>query len=252
MSLLPPHGRINCNKCFEGQDVKWGITRIERNGWLLENNPGSWGSQEPIVLILGVSKGTRQSEKINTLTHDEIPFKSERARLSKILIRLGLLEEDDSIDRKINIEEQDFAFGSLIRCGIAMWDNSLGKFVKAGRVVQESASNPQAQIYVRNCASKFLGDLPNRVKLIVMLSNDAGYIDACFLTMKYLYPSVVRHNQVSYGNDQTTWIHVIHPSGSSGRHIPTWLGSDTGKQAMKREAALEGVRISGVLEELNK
>ena len=70
--------------------------------------------------------------------------------------------------------------------------------------------------------------------------------------MKYIYPNIVRHNQVSYRNDQVTWIHVIHPSGSAGRHIPDWLNDETGKQAMKREAALAGVRISGAVKVLNK
>ena len=251
MSVLPRHGRIYCNKCFEGEEVQWGITRIEKNGWLLENNPGSWGSQEPIVLILGVSKGTRQSEKINKLTHNEIPFRSERKNLTKLLIRLGLMSEDESVDKKINKDEKDFAFGSLLKCGIAMWEDSKGEYVKAGKVVQESANNPQAQEYIRNCASKYLGDLPKRTKLIVMLSNDDGYIDACYLVFKHLYPNIMRHNQVSYGNDQVTWIHVIHPSGSSGRHIPAWLNDETGKQAMKREAALAGVRISGAISVLN-
>jgi hypothetical protein len=249
---LPPHGRIICNKCFDGQDVQWGITKIERNGWLLENNPGSWGSPEPIVLVLGVSKGSRQSEKIMALNHDEIPFRSERARLTKILVRLGLLEEGVSIDEKINKGEQDYAIGSLIRCGIAMWDNSKGGYVKAGRVVQASATNPQAQKYVRNCASKFLGDLPSQLKIIVMLSNDDAYMEACYSTMKYLYPNIVRHNQASYWNDHLTWIHVIHPSGSSGRHIPAWLNDENGKQAMKREDAIEGVRIAGAVQEIDK
>ena len=252
MSSLPLHGRVYCNKCFEGQDVQWGKTKIERNGWLLENNPGSWGSPEPIVLVLGVSKGPRQSKKIESMAHEDIPFKGERKNLSKVLTRLALLKEGVSIDEKMSKGEGDYGFGSLLRCGIAMWDASKGEYVKVGRVVQESATNPQAQIYVRNCATKFLGDLPSRLKIIVMLSNDDAYMDACFSTMKYLYPNIVRHNQASYGNDQVTWIHVIHPSGSSGRHLPAWLNDETGKQAMKRDGALAGVRISGAIKVLNK
>lgn len=81
-----------------------------------------------------------------------------------------------------------------------------------------------------------------------MLSNDDGYVDACYKAFKQLYPDIVRHNVVSYGNNKHTWVHVIHPSGSSGRHIPDWLKKSTGKQASKREAALGGVEYSDVLQ----
>jgi hypothetical protein len=226
--------------------VIWGETIMEESGWRLENNPAAWGSDQPLILILGVSKGRNQSRKILSYSHNEIPFRGERANLTKILIRLGVLKDSENINEKISIYEQDFALGSLIRCSIAMWDYSKGGYVQAGQIVKASATNPQAQKYVSNCANTFLNDLPDRLKLTIMLSNDDGYIDSCLAIMKSIYPDIMKLNMVSYGNNDHTWIHVIHPSGSSGRHIPDWLYKSHGKQAMKREAALEGIRISGV------
>jgi hypothetical protein len=84
-----------------------------------------------------------------------------------------------------------------------------------------------------------------------MLSNDDDYVDACYSAFRRLYPDIVRHNQVCYGNSKHTWVHVIHSSGSSGRHIPDWLNKSTGKQAQKREAALAGITKSGVLHDLH-
>jgi hypothetical protein len=249
MVLLPKHGRIKCSVCFDNT-VEWGVSYFEKNGWRLECNPGAWGSQQPVVLVLGVSKGTNQCNKITELQHEEIPFKGERKNLSNILNRLGLLPDNMRVDHCISETEQVFAFGSLIRCSIAMFDRVKEQWVKAGPVVKASATNAQAQAYVSACTQQFCSSLPERTKLVVMLSNDDEYVDACYSAFKRLYTDIVRHNAVSYGNSEHTWVHVIHPSGSSGRHIPDWLNKSEGKQASKREDALSGVECSGVLLEL--
>lgn len=141
--------------------------------------------------------------------------------------------------------------GSLIRCSIAMLDAASGKWLKAGSVVKAAATNPQAQEYIAACTGMFLADLPHRTKLVIMLSNDDNYIEACYSVFKDLYPNIMRHSQVCYGNDEHTWVHVIHPSGSSGRHIPDWLNKSVGRQAQKRDAALVGVHRSGVMNDLH-
>lgn len=241
----PPHGRIKCGRCFPAGNAEWGKSVIKADGWLLENNPCAWGASDPIVLILGVSKGTNQTAKIARMRHEEIPFKGERPNLTKLLVRLGLISESASVDEKISVHEREFAFGSLIRCSIAWWDPAKGAYTKAGQVVNRTAIDPEARLYVLNCAEKHLGSLSTRTKLVVMLSNDDDYMDSCFKIMKQLYPDVMKINDVSYGNAEHTWVHVIHPSGSSGRHIPAWLHGTSGKQARKREFAIAAVRHSG-------
>src|SRR5690606_32719571 len=160
---------------------------------------------------------------ITRIPHNDIPFKGERANLSKILARLGLLSSSEQVDARVSAEERDFAFGSLIRCSIAMFDDSKGQWVKAGPVVKASATDPEAQKFVSNCTERFLANLQARTKLIVLLSNDDDYVDACFAAFRRLYPDIVRCSSVSYGNARHTWVHVVHSSGSSGRHIPHWL-----------------------------
>ena len=121
MMLLPPHDRISCNICFDNKTVSWGKTEREVNNWKIEANAGAWGSRDPIILVLGVSKGPKPPQLNPDMNHEDIPFKTEREYLSKYLRLLGLLEKNESVDSKIRAEENIFAFGSIIRCGVGMW-----------------------------------------------------------------------------------------------------------------------------------
>jgi hypothetical protein len=56
------------------------------------------------------------------------------------------------------------------------------------------------------------------------------------------HPDLKRINAVAYGNKQVTFVHVIHPAGTSGRHIPDWLEATNGKQALKRDMAIAALR----------
>ena len=78
------------------------------------------------------------------------------------------------------------------------------------------------------------------------MSNDDDYMNSCFEALHKLHPDFIRHNQVSYGNNRVTFVHIVHASFSAGRHRESWLKNDSGKQAGKREMAIEGVKISGV------
>jgi hypothetical protein len=249
--LLPEHGRVDCSRCFEGKPVVWGKTAREVNGWKIESNAGAWGSRNPVVLVLGVSKGPNQTKNILRMKHEEIPFKGERAYLSKYLTRLGLLNPNESIDSRISAEEADFAFGSMVRCGIGLWSEVKKDYVKVGNVVNSSATQPQAQEFVKNCSQEFLASLPERLKLVVLMSNDDEYMESCFWAFKALHPNVKRFNDVSYTNDQVMWVHIIHAAGTAGRHREDWLHGETGKQAKKRELAIQAIQRSGVLGAIN-
>ncbi len=249
--MLPKHDKIKCSECFNGE-VIWGNSVFEENGWRLENNPCAWGSQNPIVLILGFSKGTNQTNKLPSTPFDDVPFKGMRNFLSKILQKLRLMSDFDDVDNKINSGEQDFAFGSLIRCSISKYSDVKGKYLKSGDIINSSATDPNAQRIISNCMNKFLTGLPDRLKLIIMLSNDDGYVDACYNSFRTVYPNLHRINPVAYTNDVVTWVHTIHPSGAAGKHRIDWLNSTKGKQATKREYALEAVNNSGVIELLKK
>ncbi len=237
MALLPRHDRIDCQKCFSETAAAWGRAVFEQDGWRLEHNPCAWGAQDPNVLVLGFSKGNSQTGVIESSPFNEVPFRGMRTNLTRILQRLGLLGLNEQVDARIRAAEQDYAFGSVIRCSIA----KDGK--KAGDVINAAATDHVAQRVISNCTSTFLRDLPSRLRTIVLLSNDDHYVEACFARMKVLHPDIQRINEMAYGNDRVTWVHVIHPSGSSGRHITDWLDSERGRQAEKRELALAALAL---------
>ena len=245
--MLPEHGKIKCSKCFDHETI-WGKSIFEKEGWRLENNPGSWGSSNPLILILGFSKGTNQTNKLFLTPFNDIPFKGMRSFLSQLLRRLGLLSDYETVDNKISSQEKDFAFSSLIKCSISKFDNCKEKFIKSGDIINSSAKDKNAQRIISNCMNTFLKDLPERLKIIIMLSNDDKYMDACFESFSKIYTGLKRINQVSYTNGKITWIHTIHPSGASGKHRIDWLNASSGKQAMKRDLALETIKKSGILE----
>ena len=249
--MLPQHGVIECTRCFRDHHVKFGEALEFDGGWRLENTPASWGSRNPVVLILGFSKGENQSRA--GLDFDSIPFRGFRSNLTKILQGLELLSSGDEIDRHIHADEQDFGFGSLLRCSISKWNQSKNEWAKSGDVIETIASDPHGACFLTNCADQFLKDLPSRLKLIVMLSNSDSYMQLCRRTITNLHCDVKQLNEVAYGNEGVTCVHVIHPSGSSGRHIPTWLAMSTDtRQGLKGVLAHQAVERSGAAAELQR
>jgi hypothetical protein len=115
-NLLPAHGRIPCTACFGGQ-ATWGKSvATSDDGWTLDNNPCAWGSRNPKYLLLGFSKGVRQTVGIATRPHDSIPYDGFRPRLTEGLKMLGLLAPTDTVDAHIRADEPDWGFGSFVRC----------------------------------------------------------------------------------------------------------------------------------------
>lgn len=236
--MLPNHGKLTCTNCFANQSAVWGKTATETDGWRLEYAPGAWGSANPKTLVLGFSKGANQMQKLATRAFDDIPFSGMRPNMTRILHRLGLLSLHEAIDSRIKSDEQDYAFGSLIRCSVSAKNPVTGKFEKSGDVIRKSCTASAPLDFIGNCTRQFLANLPPRLETVVMLSNDDDYVDACYEQMRKLHPDLKRINAVAYGNKQVTFVHVIHPAGTSGRHIPDWLEATKGKQALKRDMAI--------------
>jgi hypothetical protein len=246
-SPLPPHGRIDCALCFPSAPP-WGGA-YSRHGWRLERNPCAWGSRDPVVLVLGFSKGVNQTRGIveaEGTAYDDIPFRNMRPNLTKILQRLSLLRPGDTIGHHINAGEPNFGFGSLIRCSVSKLDEATGRYLKSGDIIHALAHQPD-QDFLGRCVHRFLARLPDRLRLVIMLSNDDTYVDACAEAIARVHPALLRVNPVAYRTHGVTWVHVVHPSGASGKHIPMWLEATSGKQAAKREWAIAAVNDSGGL-----
>lgn len=244
--LLPEHGKIQCARCFPNEKATWGQSVLTKGSWQLENNPLAWGGRNPVVMILGFSKGDRQCAVIRAGADlDKLPFAGMRANLTAILRRLGLLDRDRLVDDLIASRDPDIHLGSLVRCSIAKLDPATQKPMKAGDVIAATAADATGREIVAACAERFLRDLPPRLRVVVLLSNDDAWTQYCFEVVKQLHPQAVRLNEVAYKTGNVTWVHVVHPSGSSGRHIPAWLKAAEGKQGRKGRQALEAVLSSG-------
>ncbi|MGY3531174.1 hypothetical protein [Bradyrhizobium sp. USDA 4452] len=246
MTSLPSHGRISCTRCFPS-GATWGATSIERNGWILENNPLSWGSNNPRYLVLGFSKGTRQCNLLQSAQHEQIPFAGFRQNVTAIVRKLGLLGPHEQIEDRIHDKEQDFGFGSLIRCSVAHLDPVTSKPLKSGDIIGRLSKRAAGDDWAYNCMHNFLSKLPARLEVVVLLSNDDSYIDACFSRLGQLYPGMRRINPVAYSDGRVTWVHTVHGSPLAQSHINAWLAGDRSTQGEKQRSAVAAVsQISSV------
>lgn len=222
MSLLPEHGFIGCTRCYQGAESRTEFSD-PRNGkrWALEQPNASWGSRDPRVLVLGFSRGSRQTAP--GLSFDEIAFKGMRSNLTKILVKLGLLDEFDDVGRHIAKGEKDFAFGSLIRCSISQWDKKKDAFTKSGgSILQNCMKNRSTRDVAERCADTFLVSLPERTEIVVLLGNEAKYVHACFELIQKSRGEAERINSVAYRSKGVLFVHVIH-AGAQGSLVPDWL-----------------------------
>jgi hypothetical protein len=239
--LLPPNGRVECNVCFSG-DVQWGISIRQEDGWLLENNPLACGARNPRKLLLGFSKGMRQSSELLLRRVEDVAFAGFRGRITQALRVLGLLALDDVIESHFRADEPDWAFGDVVRCSIAKLDPSTGRYLKSGDVIPASACRTSGADWIGNCMGRFLAKLPPRLETVILLSNDDAYVDACFERVRNLHPNTRRINEVAYGDDRVIWIHMVHFGGTGFNHMTSWLDGKPNKQGRKRAAALAALK----------
>lgn len=242
MITFPAHGPLSCARCFPDDR-----NLIAPGQWRVVNDPGAWGSTNPRILVLGFSKGATQANAFRNRPFDAVPFAGARQRLTSVLQRIGVLSSNETVDQRMRADEPDFAFGSLVRCSLSRRDGEGGAYRTSGPLIKKAFQEPEALAVVRNCMQRYLAKLPERLRLVILLGNDSGYVDACFREMQRLYSTgLQRINDVAYGNDEVTWVHVTHPSPGNG-HFNTWLTADGNHTAgRKRELAIAAVRDSGV------
>ena len=241
------HVKFDCSQCYVNSVTTWGKTeRTFGSGsppkWRIENTPASWGSENPRVAVLGFSRGQNQSHDLQPF--DQVAFHGMRPAIGKILRRLELLGSDEEVDALMRAGEHDFAFSSLIRCSIAQWDGSKGRYAKSGNAILRTCLKDldSRQVAVA-CTRRFLGALPERLRIVVLLGNEEGYVEGCRELVSRLHPQVRPINAVAYGDGRVTWVHTVHAK-AQGSHLPDWLeqSSALGGQGRKRELALQAIR----------
>lgn len=213
---------------------------MERDGWRLSNNPMAWGGQRPEILVLGFSKGATQDAAILTKRHEDIAFARGRKALGRILNTLDLLPVGRSVDDLIAAPDGPMAFGSLIRCSVAKSDGKGGWFQSGGDILGSCLADRSFGDIITNCIRRHLGDLPDSLKLVVMLGNGAGYIDGCRRAIVSVRSGIRSVNDVAYGDDQVMFVHTIH-FAAQGRLVPEWCEATEGTQAQKRKLAQQAI-----------
>lgn len=245
---FPPHGRLTCAECFTDSSPVRSVGK-----WKMRRDPGSWGAQHPRYLVLGFSKGATQTDIYATGRFDDVAFGGDRTRqnLTDILRRVGLLPANQTVDARICAGEREFHFSSLVRCSLARLDEKAyakdgrEKYITSGSLITKSFSEvPQI---INTCTTRFLGTLPESLKLIVVMGVTDSYIRCVRETMKRLHPAGFRTmSDVAYKNDKRLWVHLTHPSKGNGT-LNAWLNGDvrSNASAAKRELAIEALREDG-------
>lgn len=235
MSTLPTHGRINCTACHSCESVNFDSTKTGDNDWRITANPLAWGNPNAEVVILGFSKGPTQAGALANTPHDDIAYKGSRLNVGKILAHVGLIpqQDDDGLRRTIDMEIANqsgrFHFGSLIRCTVERFDHKSSSWKgTGGGMLDKFVETGFGQNIARQCTTKFLSNLPDRTKLIVMfgMGTNQNYVREAFKLFKRARPGHWKWvNKVAYTDGKITVVHVEH-FASQGALIPNWLGKN--------------------------
>jgi hypothetical protein len=225
------HGPIQCRACFPHDEES-----LDMGDWRLQNNPGYYGSENPSVLILGFSKGANQNKEAKSGDFDNIAFSGARHRLQKILETLGLMPSGRSINEIMTAEEKEFGVASLVRCSFGKMKN--GTYKTSGDVIPSSFSNSQTLQIIQRCTEMHLGELPSRVKLVILLGTSDNYIKKTKSMISKLFDDFKNISEVAFTARGALWIYATHPSPGNG-HFESWISDGSGiPSARKRTLAI--------------
>jgi hypothetical protein len=77
-------------------------------------------------------------------------------------------------------------------------DPATGVASKSGDIINRLSHRNSSNNWALNCIRQFLSELPSRLEVVVLLSNDNDYIEACYRELQSLHPSMKRINSVAY------------------------------------------------------
>lgn len=256
MNCLPAHGRVNCTRCFScSQATEFDRTRREAPDakWRITSNPLAWGNVEPEIVLLGFSKGPTQAGALASAPHDEIAYKGSRTAVGKILAHVGAVSEPTNgdykgmVDRLISDRNGRFHFGSLVRCTVERFDQKDRVWKGSGGGMLDKFMGTQFGNEVAlNCASEFLGALPQKTRLVIMfgLGTKLNYVRAARRLVEAVRPGKWRTaNEVAYSDGSVTFVHVEH-FAAQGALIPNWLGVNNHERSALGCRAREAVQLA--------
>jgi hypothetical protein len=252
INSLPTHGRVDCNRCFNScQKADFDKTKRTEDNWRITANPLAWGNENPEVVVLGFSKGPTQAGALARAPHNEIAYMGSRIFVGKLLRRVGLLPAlpDDmlshAVDRLIADRSGRFHFGSLVRCTVEQFKDGAWTGTGGG-MLDKFTKTAFGQEVTRNCTTRFLKELPERTRLVVMfgLGTKSNYVQASFELFRYARGGQWRRiNKVAYTDGKVVVVHVEHFK-SLGPHIPNWLGEKVHVRSQLSELAAQAVALA--------
>ncbi len=232
-----PHGFEACTACKDlfthhdrdGPFERWGQGEPVR----LINNPASWGATEPRYYLLGFSKGNTQNKalaeaKMGRAKYEDVPFKGMRKRLGWLLKALGIDIRDGALDRIFMPTETRVQSASLVRCSISARTASGGYSYKLGDIIEaDKAASERVREVIRRCVGKHLTGALDGTSFI-LLGLDEDQIQWTRDAFEEQYGPLHSPKPTVYRNDQLSWVHVAHPSGSqTDPQYQRWCSGET-------------------------
>jgi len=235
------HGAVSCTRCWNDDN-----SVQEAGSFRLVRDPGHWGSGNPRVLVLGMSKGNTQSNAFGREPFEAVAFKGIRDRILLLFKSVGLLPAEGlpAFERRFTAHEEEFAFASVVRCSLTAWNPKRRAFTaESPRVLPAFRAGSDGHKFVANCVQQHIAQLPSRTRLVVLLGNTDGYIKAMSAAVAAARGEAEPINSVAYRSHGVGFVHLTHPSRGNG-HFDTFLRGE-GKPGLKRDHAIKAIRQLG-------
>lgn len=218
MTIYQSHGPLNCSQCFV--DCK---TPEVANGWRLVNDPGYWGASDPVVLVLGQSKGNKQRKVFaqGDAAFDAVAFAGIRDRLAKILDKISIRLDKADVDKHFRASETEVGFASLLRCSVS---DPTGN--TSGSPIIGAMKDPDADKWIENCMRKWLSEFNPRLKLVVLCGLTDAYKNRVTAHLSKLHANTFRKiDKFASEAAGVVWLFIQHPSTISENHYQSWIGT---------------------------
>ena len=227
------HGPLDCKRCWNtDSDIQ------ELGDFKLVRDPGHWGASNPVILVLGISKGNTQSRAYATGPFEQVAFKDIRHRILQIFQSVGLLLDETPFhfQRRFTSGERDFAFASVVRCSLTGMDRKKRiHTADSPNVLPAFHPKSDGYLFVANCVDQHLAALSPRTKLVLLLGNTSAYISALRQVIAVKLGSVTPINEVGYWASDIKFVHLAHPSKGNG-HFGAFVRGE-GTPGEKRDLA---------------
>lgn len=230
-----PHGPMTCDRCWKTISAS-----VQESGrFRLVRDPGHWGSANPSVLVLGISKGNTQSSAFRNGRFEDVAFKGIRNRLLLGLQVVGLLPGETLVrfEQRFLSGEQEYAFASVVRCSLTGFDK-VKKIHTAdsGNVVPAFKPGSAGYFWTSACVDQHIGHIPSATRTVILLGNSDNYMKHLRTLVSHTVGRVMPISEVAFRAGETLFVHVAHPSKGNG-HFGAFISGKGASGAKMRLAS---------------